>query len=101
MKTKVSQAASEVHPEPDFFFKCPECGTEDDLVQYEDRIVVWTVNVLDGEIQYDHQQECGSGENQPYQCGDCGYELPVFSEDELIEWLKNNNGKQQEPGSLE
>ena len=101
MKTKVSQAASEVHPEQTSFFKCPECGTEDDLVQYQDPIELWTVNVVDGEIQYDLQQRCASCENNAYQCGDCDYELPVSSEDELLEWLKNNNGKQQEPGSLE
>jgi len=100
MKTNVSQAAPEVHAEPDFFFKCPECGTEDDLVQYQDPIELWTVNVVDGEIQYDLQQASRSYENNPYQCGDCGYELPVSSEDELLEWLKKSP-EQQKSESLE
>lgn len=103
MKTSLSQTAPEVHAEPDHFFKCPECGTEDDLVQYQDPIELWTVNVVDGEIQYDLQQKSRSYENNPYQCGDCDYELPVSSEDELLEWLKNNNGDQRkhESESLE
>jgi hypothetical protein len=85
----------------DFFFKCPECETEDDLVQYQDRIQVWTVTVVNGEIQYDLEQDCRSYQNNPYQCGECDHELPVFSEDELLEWLKKHSVEQQESESLE
>ncbi len=95
MKTNLSQDAPEVYPGPGYFFKCPECGTEDDLVTYDDCIVVLSVSVVEGEIQYDLQQESRSYENNPYQCGDCGYELPVSSEDELLKWLKKHRFEQQ------
>lgn len=101
MKTKVSQVAQNIQPEQDYFFKCPECGTENDLVTYDDRIVVLSVKVVDGEIQYDIQQESRSYENNPYSCGDCDYVLPVSSEGELLEWLKNHSVEQQESESLE
>jgi predicted RNA-binding Zn-ribbon protein involved in translation (DUF1610 family) len=86
----------------DFFFKCPECGTEDDLVQYQDPIEIWAVNVVAGEIQHSLQQYSRSYENNyPYQCGDCGYELPAFTDDELLEWLKEHSVQHQESKSLE
>ena len=73
MKTSLSQAPQNVHAEQDFFFKCPECGTEDCLVEYQDCLVKWTVNgVVDGEIEYDPQPEFVSGENNEYRCGFCG-----------------------------
>jgi len=100
MKTNISEDAPKVQPEPDYFFKCPNCETEDDLYEYQDCIVRWGVNIIDGKIQYDPQPELVNSEINEYHCGSCGYELPVSSQYGLLEWLKESP-EQQKAESLE
>ena len=104
------------HPVPEsegneLQFTCPECGSDRLYAVQEEATAYTEISSIstDGWIDYGCQEFDDSDvpEDSSYQCRKCYYELknetgrPIIGEKELIEWLNNNNGEQQESESLE
>jgi len=94
----------------DLKFTCPECGSLH-LFRVETGIVACSRIISissDGWITYDDPDiERADAEIASYQCALCKYELEddygveILDEEELFEWLRNNNGYQRESKSDE
>ena len=94
----------------ELIFTCPECGSNR-LTLVETGITAYSRILLissEGWITYDDPDiECAYAEIASYQCALCKYELEddygveILNEEELVEWLRNNNGYQRESKSDE
>jgi DNA-directed RNA polymerase subunit RPC12/RpoP len=71
-------------------FTCPDCHSHI-LEEISTNVTVASqiINISEDCLDYGEQTN-EDGELERYQCANCGYILPVFTHQELIEWIKNN-----------
>lgn len=75
-------------------FICPECGMEDDIVQLTRNLVivdhvVFTSDNLTLEYNRRIRENPFYEPTQTFECDNCGWELPVNTMGELVEWVDN------------
>jgi hypothetical protein len=71
--------------------KCKSCGWEikspEDIVYVEDAAVYFDIQFKNGEIHY-RQRDIKSLEFGEYLCGSCHEPLPIYTEQQMINYLK-------------
>lgn len=80
------------------YFTCPKCGEEDSIIEFQQVTVTNGIEITkEGDhyvIEYDYDvgsdpEPWANDPNSGYECGECGYELPLESggHDALMEYL--------------